>query len=273
MFAITLATKNTYAFSRILEGSDSCIPTTADILGPYYRSGAPFRSDLTVLGDPGTPLAFNGTVTGPDCNPIANALVDVWQAADDATYDSQSPQFNYRGRQYTDANGNYSFVSIKPGWYLNGNQYRPSHIHFRVTAPGHAELITQLYFQGDPYIAADPWASDPDAILRIVPITPVNNVDTASFNIALASNLGSETPQMHSPVQIISPFQQELQLKTSGELLQHIEVFTTSGVLIATQYNIGQASYSLNASAWASAAYYCRVQTATGIFVHKIVKN
>ena len=37
--------------------------------------------------------------------------------------------------------------------------FRPSHIHAKVYVDGVERLTTQLYFVGDPFIAADPWAS------------------------------------------------------------------------------------------------------------------
>ena len=42
-----------------------------------------------------------------------------------------------------------------------------------MTKPGFPDLVTQLYFEGDPYIAADPWASQTDAVLRIIPLNGI----------------------------------------------------------------------------------------------------
>ena len=58
---------------------------------------------------------------------------------------------------------------------LNGGTYRPSHVHFKITASSHKELVTQLYFEGDPYINADPWASDDDAEERIIALNEDGN--------------------------------------------------------------------------------------------------
>ena len=75
----------------------------------------------------------------------------------------------------------YVFESIKPGLYLNGSTYRPSHIHFRITPPGFSVLITQLYFQGDPHIPTDAAASITsgsfDATNRIIPLVLNSNGD------------------------------------------------------------------------------------------------
>ena len=100
-------------------------------------------------------------------------------------YDT-SAAFLLRGTMYSDANGLYAFETIVPGPYLNGNQYRPKHIHYKVTKPGFPDLITQLYFEGDPYIPADPWASQPDALLRIIPLNTIGpNQLEGQFDIVL----------------------------------------------------------------------------------------
>jgi len=274
MLAFALPVRNNYAFAADPHTLGACIPTTADILGPYYRANAPFRSDLTIPGDPGTILNYKGVVKDENCNPLNNAIVDVWQANDGAVYDGTSANFNYRGQFQTGANGEYAFHSIKPGWYLNGAQYRPAHIHFRVTKPGYTELITQLYFQGDPYIANDPWASDPDAQMRIVPLTQVNGEDTATFDITLeASATGLSNIQTPSPVTIYpNPFKDRLSI-TSTALFKNVEIFNISGQLVATAYDIATEKLDMQLNYLGSGIYFCRIETAKGIFVHKLVKE
>jgi len=168
-----------------------CVPTTDDILGPFYLPGSPNTALVAQPGEPGTRLFISGTVLANDClTPIEGAMIEVWQANDAAVYDT-SQAFLLRGTVYSDANGLYAFETILPGAYLNGNQYRPKHIHFRVNKPGFPELITQLYFAGDPYIAADPWASQPDAAARIIPLNTigVNQLD-GLFDIVLDGSVG-----------------------------------------------------------------------------------
>jgi protocatechuate 3,4-dioxygenase beta subunit len=62
-----------------------------------------------------------------------------------------------RGKLRTEADGRYHVRTVLPGRYLNGAQYRPSHIHVKLRAPGFTELTTQLYFPGDPYNDVDPF--------------------------------------------------------------------------------------------------------------------
>ena len=80
----------------------------------------------------------------------------------------------------------YEFETIHPGRYLNGSQLRPSHIHYRVSSPGHAELVTQLYFEGDPEIAGDPFVR----LSLVVPLearhAPRGDYEAATFDIVLA---------------------------------------------------------------------------------------
>lgn len=274
LLAFTIPVKRNYAFGPGAHATGDCIPTTTDILGPYYRPNAPFRSNLVVPGDGGTILNYKGKVTDSNCNPLANATVDVWQANSDAEYDGTSADFNYRGRFQTAADGTYSFRSVKPGWYLNGALYRPAHIHFRVTCAGFTELITQLYFEGDPYIAADPWASDPDAEQRIVPITTVNGEQEATFNITLDGN-GTHIKELQqaSPVTLSpNPFRDILTF-TSGVRILNLELFNPAGQLIASQYNIKTVPEPMQLHFIAAGIYFCRVETERGIFVHRVVKE
>ena len=127
--------------------------------------------------------------------PLPWATLDVWQANSKGRYDnddSRNPpgptQFENRSRVVTDETGFYEFETIHPGRYLNGGQLRPAHIHYRVEARGHQRLITQLYFEGDPHIAGDPFV---DASL-IMPIREVQvdggTYEAVTFDIVLAAD-------------------------------------------------------------------------------------
>jgi len=167
-----------------IDTTDDC-QTTADILGPYYKAGAPLGENIIPAGDQTPPLVIEGKVFS-DCNDLlADAVVEIWNADADGAYDS-SELFLFRGKYNTQAEGAYRFITIIPGRYLNGSTYRPSHIHFRITAPGHRELVSQIYFKEDPFIDTDPWASDSKAKERILTIEKdVNGVDTLTFDIHL----------------------------------------------------------------------------------------
>ena len=169
----------------------NCDPTSDDILGPYYLPGSPNTTMVAAANEPGDRLFISGTVLSNDCmSPVDGAQIEVWQANAAAVYDT-SPALKLRATFHSDANGFYAFESILPGPYLNGAQFRPSHIHFRVNKPGFPELITQLYFAGDPYIAQDPWASQPDAAERIIPLNPLGGGQQEGlFDIVLDGMVG-----------------------------------------------------------------------------------
>jgi len=162
--------------------------TTNDILGPFYRSDAPVRNNLIIKDLKGTIVELKGRVFRSDCvTPIENAMVEIWHCDTHGEYDNDSKHFQQRGKWFSDEKGNYSFKTILPGKYLNGAEYRPAHIHFRVTAEGSRELISQIYFQGDPHITNDPWASKKEAERRILPITmeDIHGNLTVVFDISL----------------------------------------------------------------------------------------
>lgn len=162
--------------------------TTNDILGPYYRPNAPMRSDLTYEGLKGTRIVLKGKVFKSDCETLVqDALVEIWHCNADGEYDNDTSAFRQRARLNTNSKGEYSFTTILPGKYLNGKLYRPAHIHYRVTEKNSKELISQIYFKGDPHLTTDPWASQDKAKLRILPITPedIKGNLTINFDIYL----------------------------------------------------------------------------------------
>jgi catechol 1,2-dioxygenase len=176
--------------AALVAGGD-CILTSDDILGPFYLAGSPVTTQVATPDESGTRLFISGTVYSNDCmTPVEGAKIEVWQANAAAQYDT-SQNFELRATMYSDANGHYAYETIMPGAYLNGNQYRPKHIHYRVSGPGFPELITQLYFDGDPYIPADPWASQADAAMRIIPLNEIGTDQLEGvFDIVLDGFVG-----------------------------------------------------------------------------------
>lgn len=175
---------------------ENCV-TTPDIQGPFYIENPPNISILTPLEITSDFLFITGTVYAKDCKtPIPNAEVDIWHA-NKGTFDVKSNTFLdsdyennfYRGKVFTDSNGNYAFQTILPGKYLNGLVYRPSHIHYKSSYLNENEITTQLYFEGDTSIQTDPWASDVSAQNRIIQLEQdeENNLH-ANFDIFLNVN-------------------------------------------------------------------------------------
>jgi catechol 1,2-dioxygenase len=150
---------------------ESCLETAADIEGPFWRAGSPERTNLDLYGDAGTVLSISGSVRDTDCRPINNATVEVWHgypttipveelSSDaDVQYDNTTEEMRYRGYTVTGADGQFSFRTLKPGWYQALGAYRPAHVHFKVWRDGIELLTTQMYFAGDPFLTSDPWAA------------------------------------------------------------------------------------------------------------------
>mgnify|MGYP006199775873 FL=1 len=150
--------------------------TTTDILGPFYRPGAPLRNNLRLPNSNGTPIVLKGLIFKEDGKtPVNNAFVEIWHCDEHEVYDNASDDYNYRGAQKTKADGKYAFKSILPVPYKadpnNEASWRPAHIHMRVSVPGQQDLITQLYFKGGKYVETDTWASAPQAVNRILNVT------------------------------------------------------------------------------------------------------
>jgi len=163
-----------------------CVKSLTNPLGPYYKANAPNRSDLRPAGAPGQVLLISGVVLASDCvTQLADAGFEVWQADANAKYDMAT--YKFRAALKTDACGRYAFTTVMPGHYLNGSQYRPSHIHIRVKHPQGKTLVTQIYFQGDPYNAIDPFFKS-SLMIALTPDTVGGQaVKKGAFNVILGA--------------------------------------------------------------------------------------
>jgi len=161
------------------------IPATlTEVTGPRFASEdlATRDSDLTRQhsGAPlGERIIVTGRVVDEDGRSVGGTLIEIWQANAAGRYAHESdqhdapldPNFSGGGRLITDGDGRYSFTTIKPGaypWGNHDNAWRPAHIHFSIFGPAFAtRLVTQMYFPGDPLLAADPiWNSIADENAR-----------------------------------------------------------------------------------------------------------
>lgn len=166
-------------------------PTTTDILGPFYRPGAPLRTNINPPGFSGETLHLSGTIFKEDQKtPFRNCLIEVWQCDHDKSYDNTSDVYKYRGAQKTGVDGKYHFITTIPVAYPvtpDSDLYRPSHIHLRISGDGQQDLITQIYFKGDPHIDTDALASSSVAVNRILTVTKNKlNEKQVLFNVIMA---------------------------------------------------------------------------------------
>ncbi|MFD9733311.1 dioxygenase [Umezawaea sp. NPDC059074] len=153
--------------------------TPSAIEGPYFKEGAPhIDAEPFALpmrpDEPGDRLEFLGGLHDADGTPVEGAVVDVWHSTNDGVYTFFSPrlpdEYLLRGKLTSDPDGAFRFRSVRPVPYevphdgptgnllntvLGRHSWRPAHLHFRVQAPGYRTLVTQLYFEGDPYLESD----------------------------------------------------------------------------------------------------------------------
>ena len=163
-------------------------PTTTDLLGPFYRPGAPMRTDLRQPDSTGEPLSVFGNVYKIDGKtPLSDALVEIWHCDENQHYDNTSDTYLYRGATKTGKIGEYRFNTIMPVPYeASPGNWRPAHIHFRISSPNQQDLITQIYFVGDSNITTDGSASSPQSIHRILDVqTEKNGNKAVRFDIVM----------------------------------------------------------------------------------------
>ena len=150
-------------------------PIPAMTEGPYYTAGSPERAFLWEDGMPGTKLILRGYVLTTDCQPVANAWLDFWQADALGVYDNAG--YTLRGHQFTREDGSYELTTVVPGQYPG----RTEHIHFKVQAPGGEVVTSQLYFPGAAANETDR-IFDPALVIKIV---EEGSTVLAEFNIVI----------------------------------------------------------------------------------------
>ena len=143
-----------------------------DATGPIFNHEDLGPQDwdlLTNFAEPGGsaigPRIFiHGRLLDENARPIPHALVECWQANSGGRYRHRNdtylapidPNFGGCGRTLTDTDGRYRFRTVMPGpypWPNGPNTWRPAHIHFSIFGHAFAQrLITQCYFEGDPFI-------------------------------------------------------------------------------------------------------------------------
>jgi protocatechuate 3,4-dioxygenase beta subunit len=147
--------------------------TLSEVTGPVYGDSDIGETDRDLTrqhaGEPlGERIIVKGKVIDDGGRPVPHTLVEIWQAnaagryvhSKDGHLAPLDPNFTGAGRSLTDADGNYEFITIKPGaypWVNHDNAWRPPHIHFSLFGNAFAtRLVTQMYFPGDPLLAFDP---------------------------------------------------------------------------------------------------------------------
>lgn len=141
-------------------------PTPSEIEGPFYplmpQKDRDF--DLTrIRGSSGVAkgriIFVEGRVLDTAGEPVEDATVDLWQANAAGRYRHPrdrngaplDPNFQGWAIVQSGRNGAFRFKTVLPGPYPAAADWvRPPHIHFKISKPGFKELVTQMYFPGQP---------------------------------------------------------------------------------------------------------------------------
>ncbi len=163
----------------------ACKLTPSQTAGPFFPGEEKFHidQDLTYVKGSnqrakGQIVYIHGKILDPACNNVSDAIVEIWQACASGKYNNVKdtnpapidPNFKYWGEVNTNNQGEFVFKTIVPGAYpADSNWTRPPHIHFKVSKLGFHELITQMYFKGNPL-------NDTDLILQNIPASERSSV-------------------------------------------------------------------------------------------------
>ena len=185
--------------------------TPGSVLGPFHTAGSPWHDNPAnlVRDNAGERVCLEGRVLDTAGRPLADASLDFWQNADNGLYwqvDPAQPQDNLRCRLKVDGEGCYRIITIRPQPYCiptdgpvwtdlvepaGRTAWRPAHFHLIVEAPGHQSLITEIFDEEDPHLAADAVFGVRDALVgRYTPGAeglPTLRVD---FRLAAAADTG-----------------------------------------------------------------------------------
>jgi len=197
-----------------LHGRSTPDATESTVLGPFHMTESPVRelgADIDLVGD-GEPCVVSGRVLSTDGTPLPGATVDVWQADGNGFYDVQQPDVqpagNGRGLFTTDPEGRFRFRTCVPSSYpiptdgpvgdllraTGRHPYRPAHIHFIASAPGHAPVTTHIFVAGDKYLDSDAVFAVKQSLVR--DFTPTDDP-------SLAGELGVPNPFRHAHIDLV----------------------------------------------------------------------
>jgi protocatechuate 3,4-dioxygenase beta subunit len=198
-------TRTSVLIDALTHSGDGSGATASDVEGPMYRDDPPWREKPAKIYErydgmaDGDVLFVRGTVTSTDGTPLPEAVVDVWQTGPNGYdfWDPRQPENNFRGRMRVEESGAYEFETMVPtpytvptdgpvGRYLEAmgqHPWRPAHIHFKVSAPAHDTLVTQVFFPDDPYLENDTIGAVKSALVR--PLKRDGDHLTCDFDVAL----------------------------------------------------------------------------------------
>ena len=141
--------------------------TSSQTIGPYLHIGLTWlvNDNLAGAGIAGEQFTLEGRVVDGDGTPVNDAVIETWQAnaagryahSDDIQDKPLTPGFMGFGRMMTDGDGRFRLTSIKPGRAPSpGGGLQAPHLSVTLFTRGLLkQLVTRLYFGGDPANAED----------------------------------------------------------------------------------------------------------------------
>jgi protocatechuate 3,4-dioxygenase, alpha subunit len=136
--------------------------TASQTIGPYWHLlEDPAWADLTRFGagpEDGERMVLIGAITDGDGLPVSDACVELWQPSP-----PPSPNWDGFGRAATDSEGNFRFITLKPGPVAGApGSNVPQAPHAALTLFARGLLIhlqTRVYFDDEPLNETDPLLS------------------------------------------------------------------------------------------------------------------
>ncbi|MEW1775066.1 dioxygenase [Streptomyces sp. NPDC086777] len=188
--------------------------TESTVLGPFHLTESPVRelgAGIDLVGT-GEPCVVSGVVRSADGTPLPGAVLDVWQADPHGFYDVQQPDVqppgNGRGLFTADGEGRFRFRTCVPSAYpiptdgpvgallkaTGRHPYRPAHIHFIVSAAGHAPVTTHIFVAGGEYLDSDAVFAVKESLVK--DFTPTDDP-------VLAAEYGVPNPFRHARFDLV----------------------------------------------------------------------
>jgi protocatechuate 3,4-dioxygenase, beta subunit len=147
-------------------------------------------SRIAPASEPGSPLVINGRVFQTDGRtPAAGVTVFAYHTDANGLYDVRENgphSWRLKGWAVTDAEGRFTFQTIRPASYPNATV--PQHVHISIEGPGvPRRFSTEIEFDDDPKMTAEQRATSRAAGLFGVvrPVMKRNGIDHVETNIRI----------------------------------------------------------------------------------------
>jgi hydroxyquinol 1,2-dioxygenase len=156
--------------------------TETTVLGPSFVETAPampLGADMSP-GMPGEPPFIDAGVRAADGKSLPGASIEVWHSDKDGYYDVEGGTVAMRARFTADESGRFWLWTIVPSFYpipddgpvgdmlrtQGRHPYRPTHVHFMISAPRYEKLVAHIFVDSDKYLDSDVVFGVKDSLVR-----------------------------------------------------------------------------------------------------------